>query len=372
MIRRCVRVGRVVALALVIIPTAAFAQGRTFGKLALSIGQGYDDNLFSSPSSGNPQSDFVTRFGPLVEGGYSSPAMALLAHYGVEAERYATHKELDNNRARQDALVDLKYRPTPRTAMELDGSYLDTQTPRELNEATLISAGRARAQRMRGHSGVVVDVNAVMKVTADYTFARDLIAGGLTTTTQTPRVGASFRSSQRTTFRTDYRFSHLTFKDGTKILSVATTGGLSRVLTPSMTLEIDAGPRLSSGEIRPELAAQLKRRLRRGEVAIAAFATEDTVYGQIGTIQVRRLMGTWTYQPLRAISFRLSPAAVQSLYVDSPVTVFEMDGDLTIRANSKVSFVVEGHFGRQDGTFSGIPDIIPVRGISGKTVVTLQ
>jgi hypothetical protein len=362
----------VVGLAVAIMPAASWAQGRTFGKLALSIGQGYDDNLFSSTASGNPQSDFVTRFGPLVEGGYSSPALSLLAHYQLDAERYVEHKELDNNRARQEGLVDLRYRPTPRTAVELDGSYLDTQTPRELNEATLISAGRARARRVRGHSGLVYDVNAVMKVTADYTFARDLIAGGLTTTTQSPRVGASFRSAARTSFRTDYRFSHLTFRDGTTILSVATTGGISRAITPSTTIDIDAGPRLSSGDIRPEFAAQLKRRLRRGEVAIAAFATEDTVYGQVGTIQVRRLMATWTHQPLRAVSFRLSPAAVQSLYAESPVTVFECDGDLTIKANSKVAFVVEGHFGRQNGSFSGLPDFIPVRGISAKTVVTLQ
>ena len=372
MTRRCARVVCVVGLAAAIIPAASFAQGRPFGKLSLSIGQGYDDNLFASPDSGNPQSDFVTRFGPIVEGGYASPVLSLLAHYGVDAERYFEHKELDNNRARQEGIVDLRYRPTPRTALEMDGSYLDTQTPRELNEATLISAGRARAQRIRGHSGMVYDANAVMKVTADYTFARDLIAGGLTTTTQTPRLGVSFRPSARTTYRSDYRFSHLTFRDGTKILSVAVTGGMSRVITPSMTVEIDAGPRLSSGEIRPELAAQLKRRLRRGEFAIAAFATEDTVYGQVGTIQVRRLMATWTHTPVKAVSFRLTPVAAQSLYASSPVTVYELDGDVTFRTNSKLSFVVEGHFGRQNGTFDGSPSFIPVRGISAKTVVTLQ
>jgi hypothetical protein len=362
----------VVGVAVAIMPAASWAQSRPFGKLSLSIGQGYDDNLFSSPSSGNPQSDFITRFGPIVEGGYASPAMSLLAHYGVDAERYFEHKELDNNRARQEALVDLKYRVTPRTALQIDGSYLDTQTPRELNEGTLISAGRARAQRIRGHSGMVYDANAVMKLTAEYTFARDLIVGGLGTETLTPRLGASFRPTARTTYRTDYRFSRLTFRDGTRILSVAVTGGWSRTITPSLTLDIDAGPRLSSGEIRPELAAQLKRRLRRGEIAIAAFATEDTVYGQIGTIQVRRLMGTWTHTPVRAVSFRVTPAAAQSLYVGSPVTVYEVDGDVTIRTNSTLSFVIDGHFGRQDGNFTGIPDIIPVRGISARTVVTLQ
>jgi hypothetical protein len=353
-------------------PAWGFAQGRPFGRLELAIGEGYEHNLFSSPASGNPQSDFVTRFGPFFEGGYTSPTTSLLAHYGVEAERYIEHTELDNNRARQDALVALRYRATPRMAVEIDGSYLDTQTPRELNEATLISAGRARAQRIRGHSGLAYDVNAVMTVTTDYTFARDLIAGGMGTMTQTPRVGLSFHPAARTTFRTEYRFSRLTFRDGTRILSVASTGGLVRTITPSLTLEIDAGPRLSSGQIRPELVAQLKRKLRRGEVTIAAFATEDTVYGQVGTVQVRRLTGTWTHTPVRAVSFRVTPAAVESLYVESPVRVFEVDGDVTIRANSKLSFVIDGHIGRQDGTFEGVPDRIPVRWIGAKTVFTLQ
>jgi hypothetical protein len=367
----------VVGLAVALVPASAFAQGRPFGRLALSIGQGYEDNLFSSPASGNPQTDFVTRFGPLFEGGYTSPASSLLARYGVDAERYVEHKELDNNRARQEALVSLKHSPGPRLALELEGAYLDTQTPRELNEATLISAGRARAQRVRGLSAMVYDFNPVMKLSADFTFHRDLIEGGQVTTTQTPRVGVSFHPDARTTYRSNYSFSHLTFGDGVEIYSVAMTGGLVRTITPSWVIEIDAGPRLSSGDLRPELAAQLKKRLRRGEVAIAAFATEDTVYGQIGTVQVRRLTGTWTHTPVRAVSFRVTPAAVESLYASSPVTVYEVDGDVTIRANSKLSFVIDGHYGRQNGTFSNgtfapIQDYIPVRWIGARTVVTLQ
>jgi hypothetical protein len=225
---------------------------------------------------------------------------------------------------------------------------------------------------------MVYEVNPVMKVSADYTFHRDWLEGGSTTTTQTPRVGVSFHPEARTTYRSDYSFSYLTFGNGTEIFSVAMTGGFVRTITPTLVLEIDAGPRLSSGALRPEFAAQLKRRLRRGEIAIAAFATEDTVYGQVGTVQVRRLTGTWTHTPVRAVSFRVTPAAVESLYASSPVTVYEVDGDVTIRANSKVSFVIDGHYGRQNGIFASgtffnpVQDYIPVRWISARTVFTLQ
>jgi hypothetical protein len=362
----------VALLSVVMIHATASAQGRPYGRLSLSIGQGYDDNLFASPSSGNPQSDFITRFGPVLEGGYMSPALALLAQYGFDAERYADQKELNDTLARQEGLVNLRYRVRPRTALALDGSYLDTQSPRELNTATLISAGRARAQRLRGHSGVSYDANAAMKVGVDYEVARDTIEGGLATNTQTGRVGISYRPAQRNTFRSDYRFSYLTFSDRQSMYSVAATGGWSYVITPALTFEVDAGPRLSLGEFRPEVALQLKRKLRRGEVVVGYFTTEDTVLGEIGTVQVRRLTGTLTHTPWRSVSVRVTPAAVRTLRAAAPVSVYEVDGDVTIRVNTKFSIVAVGRFGNQDGSVNGIPDEIPYRAIGVKTVVTLQ
>ena len=66
----------VALLGVALIHATASAQGRPYGRLSLSVGQGYDDNLFASPSSGNPQSDFITRFGPVLEGGYNLEALA--------------------------------------------------------------------------------------------------------------------------------------------------------------------------------------------------------------------------------------------------------------------------------------------------------
>jgi len=359
-------------LAVVSMPCAASAQGRPFARLHLSIGQGYDDNLFAAPASGTTQSDFVTRFGPVVEGGYTSPTLSLLARYGFDAERYVDRAELDKNLARQDALIDIKYRPRPRLALSIDGGYLETQTPRELNVATLLPAGRARATRLRGHSGMVYDADQVMKVSADYELAQDDIAGSFVTTTNSARLGVAFRPTARTTIRSDYRLSHIAFGSDTTMYSVAVTGGIARVLTPSLTLEVDAGPRLSLGEVRPELAVQLRRRLRRGEVLIGYFATEDTAVGEIGAIQVQRLLGTLTLTPWKRVTVKVSPATVRSVRASTPVRVHEIGGDVTIRANNTLSFVAVGHFGQQNGMFSGAADRIPYRGVSIKSVVTLQ
>ena len=354
-----------------LMPVLASAQGRPFGKVQVTVGQGYDDNLFASPASGNPRSDYITRVGPTFEGGYQSPALTFLASYGFDAEKYIDQVQLDDRLARQEARLDFKYRPAQRVSLLLAGSYLDTQTPRELNIGTLLPAGRARAQRVRGISGLVYEPNAVMKVAVDYERAQDDIEGGLSTTAHTARVGVSQRATARNTFRADSRFAHIAFQDDTRILTMAVTGGWTRVLTPFFTLEIDAGPRISSGELRPELAAQLKRRLRRGEMLVGYFATEETTFGEVGTIQVQRLMGSWLFNASRAIALRVTPAAVRSLR-ESPATVYELDGEVTIRANAKLAFVASGHFGQQNGTFSGAPDIIPYRGVNFKTIVTLQ
>lgn len=362
----------VALLAVTMIPAGALAQGRPYGRLSLSVGQGYDDNLFSAPSSGTPQSDFITRFGPVLEGGYMSPALSFLAQYGFDAERYADTKELNKTLARQEGLVNLKYRLRPRTELAIDSSYLDTQSPRELNTATLISAGRAQAQRVRGHAGFSYDANAAMKVGADYDAAHDAIEGGRSTNTQSGRLGVAYRPAQRNTFRSDYRFSYYTFSDDTSMYSVAVTGGWSYVISPSLTFEVDAGPRLSLGDFQPEVALSLRRKLRRGEVVIGYFTTEDTILGEIGTVQVRRLTGTLTLTPWRTVSIRATPAAVRSLQASAPVTVYEVDGDMTIRVNTKLSFVAAGRFGRQNGRVNGIPDQIYSRALGVKTVVTLQ
>lgn len=354
-----------------LMPVPASAQGRPFGKVQLAIGQGYDDNLFASPATGNPRSDFITRVGPIFEGGYQSPALSLLAMYGFDAEKYIDQVQLDDNLARQEARLDFRYRPAPRVSLLVSGSYLDTQTPRELNIGTLLPAGRARAQRLRGLSGLEYEPNAVMKVSVDYERAEDDIEGGLSTIAHTARVGVSQRATSRNTFRTESRFAHIAFQDETRILTMAVTGGWSRVLTPFFTLDIDAGPRISSGRLRPELGAQLKRRLRRGELLVGYFATEETTFGEVGTIQVQRVMGSWLFNATRAVAMRITPAAVRSLR-ESPATVYEVDGEVTIRANAKLAFVASGHLGQQNGTFSGTPDIIPYRGVNFKTIVTLQ
>jgi hypothetical protein len=297
---------------------------------------------------------------------------SVLAHYGFDAERYINQVQLDDNVARQEAVLDLRYRPRPRMLMQLDGSFLDTQTPRELNTASLIGAGRAHAQRTRGRGGLVYDASPVTKITTDYEIANDLLEGGLASLTQTSRFGLAYRATPRTSFRTNSRYVHTEFRDASTIDSIAVTGGWAREMTPFITVELDAGPRWSSGALRPELSALVRRRLRRGEYTIQYMITEDTAFGEVGTIQVNRLMSTVSYTPTRAVTITALPAAVRNVRDSEPVTVYAVDADVTIRANTKLSFVGAGHFGKQFGTFNGIDDVIPYRGVSFRTVVTLQ
>jgi hypothetical protein len=358
---------RVVLLALVVLlPATTSAQGRPFGRLLLAIGSGYDDNLFAAPASGNQQSDFVTRFGPIFEGGYQSPALTLLTHYGFDAERYFDRVELNKNLARQEALLDLNYRPGPRAALRLDGSYLDTQTPRELNVATLLPAGRARARRLRGHSGLLYDATAaVVKVAADE-MAQDTIEGSLVTTTQTSRLGLSYRPTPRTTFRTDTRYSYIEFGEAETMNTVAVTGGIARVLTQSLTLELDAGPRLSLGEIRPEVAAQLRRRLRRGRCSSPLFRTPCWADQRH---PVQRLMGTWGPRRgarSRSGYHRLRRAACASRRPSPGARSAAMSRCAPTPA------VVRRRRPHQPTEQHGTPDVIPYRGISFKSVVTFQ
>src|SRR5687768_15943767 len=88
-------------------PTPAWAQEAQdeargkYGRVSVSIGQAYEDNLFAVPASRSPRSDLVSRLGPAFEAGYLSFPFALITRYAVDAERYLTNVELNNNIARK-------------------------------------------------------------------------------------------------------------------------------------------------------------------------------------------------------------------------------------------------------------------------------
>ena len=262
----------VVLMASLLAPSAAAAQGQIFGRVTGTLEEVFDDNLFAAPVTLPRQSDVITRFGPAVEVGYRSLPLALLARYGFDAERYRTLHDLDDTFARQEGTAGLNYR-SRRLALNLAGSYLETQTPSELNIESLLVVGRAQAERIATKSGLSYEMSALTSVNMGYEFTSDGLAGGIDSTTRLLRAGIGRKVGSLHAIRGDYEYRDIDFSDGTGEESYVVTGGWTHGFTRSISFQLDAGVRNTTGDIDPEISALLRRRLRRGDISVGYLRT---------------------------------------------------------------------------------------------------
>jgi hypothetical protein len=336
-----------------------------------SIEQLYDSNLFAMPSSSSvpPPSDWITRFGPLFEAGYRSEPLNLRAHYGFDAERHRDLVELDNVFARQNAGSTLTYKGRTWGA-ELNGEFVNTQSPTDLNLETLRFVGQSRAQRIASSEAFTFDLSPVTSLKVDHGFTRDTLEGGVTSVANVGRLRVSRRMSERTTVRADYRPGFTDFSNSRQERSHVGTGGLVHAFTPVLDIEIDGGVRSTSGDIDPEISALMRHRMRQGAVAVRYVQTRETTIGEGASLQIRRLAGEVSYTPTRAIALTVSPARASSGGTLSSDVVYIVDVQSRFRATRRWSIVAFGRFGQQERTLP-TTDEVNYRTVSLKTVVTL-
>jgi hypothetical protein len=355
----------------VIAPKTASAQDEAYARMSVSTTQMYDGNLFAAPASGVPQADLISRFGPALEAGYVSIPIELVARYEIDAERYLSHTKLNRNVARQDAAIALRYLPMHRLGLSVDASYVGTQTPGEFNLESQLAAGRARAERVTMGSAATYDWSGVTKVTFEYIFGRDTLAGGVTSATHRSRVGFERRTGLRNTYQVDYQFQHVGFGNGAPEASSVITGGWVYGITKRTGFEIAVGPRLTEGAIRPEVSALLRRRLRRGELSAGYSRTHVTAIGERGTIDVHRLAASATYRPDRRLTLTGTPAFARSTRDEWHVPVYTLDVEAVVEATRRLSLVAWGRIGRQAGTLAGPRTAIPYQSLALKLMITL-
>ena len=376
---------RIVATSIVVVLTAGAAQGQGFARLHGSVEEIYDTNLFAAPKTGTtpPQADWITLFGPAVEAGYQTIPMRFEAHYGLGAEKYRTHTDLDKAVARQDAGTSLTYQGRTFNA-DLRAGYLYTQTPTDLNLETMIFVGRSRAQRVDSAEAFVFNLSPVTSVKLEHEFSRDSLVGAETTLRHGARLGLARKLNERSSIRADYRPAFFDFSSGLQQRSHAGTFGVVHAFNPVLEVEFDGGVRSTSGDLDPEIAAAMRHRMERGSVVLRYVRTRETTIGQGASLEVQRLNAEVTYTPTRVIGFTISPARASSGGTLSHDVVYYLDLRTQIQATRRWSIVAFGRAGRQDRT---IPlsvatdpitgEIFPTsaaidyRSISFKTVVTL-
>jgi len=372
-----------VVVVTLLLPHAATAQGTTFARATAEVEELYDSNLFATPESAAtaPLSDWITRFGPTVEAGYKSVPLRFQAHYGFEAERHQDLHDLDEVFARQDFTSVLNYRAKSLT-VDVNGAFIKTQTPTELNVDTLLFLGRAPAQRANGSGAIAFDLSPVTILKIDQALSHDKIEGGVVSTSRISHAGIGRKVDPRTTLRADYRLGRVDFTnigpsiDGVNAsisgneISHVVTGGVVHQFTPFFEVDVDAGIRSTSGDLDPEIAARVRRKVRQSEVLVRYAKTRETTIGIGPSLQVQRIDAEVSYAPTRTLSFSIRPAHARSGGTLTEDVVNVLDVESRIRAARRWTLVAAGRIGRQERT-TGLNEVIPYRSISFRSIVTM-
>jgi hypothetical protein len=357
--------------------TAEHIEGPSYGRVGIVFTEMYDDNIFAVPLSQHPQSDMVSRFGPMFEVGRHSRRLEMSAKYGMAAERYADRYDLNSDLAYQNGGFDIRYIATPRSALHFTGAYIDTQSPQELNQASLITIGRARAERLAAHAGLSREMTKLTQLNLDYDVANDTLQETNMNLTHLARIGVAWRSSGRSSYRVDYRpryvrfdvlqrdVNGVEFRDTGNETSQALTAGWVYAVTQLTTIEVDGGPRVTAGDIKPEFSALVRRRMQHGgEIAPSFQSTQDTSFGEAGFIDVQRAQILLAVTPLRRLSMSAIPAYARSTRTTRPgevTTVRELDVSVVLRVVQRLSFTAAARLADQDGFTNGTLDPIQSR-----------
>lgn len=348
----------IVAVAL-LFPRVAGAQGMLFGSFGAVIGQGYEDNIFARPIGALQQSDAVTRIGPSAEAGYRSDGLRWTGRYEAAGERYWRLQELNRPIARQDAAFDLTYHPSRQVTIADTNLYASTYSPLELGTLDAVALGRVHADRLTLRPAVTWESSAANRVTFDYEFSREAVAGLAHALIQTPRVAFAHKATRRTTYRVDYRLRRFESSglapEGSQVVAVGVDGEIGR----SASVRLEAGPRLFQGAVRPEVRALLRRPLRRTELSLEFAQTEATVLGEEGIMDVRELRAGIRTQASREIALTAAPTVFRDRRADRYATVEAMEMEAVAQLARGVSLTVSGQFGQQQGNLSGAYERIP-------------
>src|SRR5436309_3256220 len=366
---------RVVFVAGVLLPTAAPAQlipttaapAQTCYYLtpSLSVAEVYDDNVFYTTS---PRThDFLTRISPGLKAAYQSAPLTVEGSYTFDSEIYSRRTELTTPQMRQRGLIELKATPIQVLTLSVSGAYYQTRTPQELNLTTGLAATRVRAERYTTNPGFTYRFDPLTTAKGDYTFSKDLLAGGITIDSHIENLALDHRLSPRDTVGPGYVGRQFQFAGFPALTSHAFTLGWSHELTPLTTFTLRGGPRLTEGTVDrlPEASASISHKLKSGELSLSYASTSTTVIGQPTAVRAQSITGTAATELLPKLKFSAGPAVYWISSDAFKATVYSALLEASYQLTKTLALQASYQFSFQRGSFN------PQTGPTGPTNVEI-
>lgn len=335
--------------------TPALADSNTYVTPSFSVGRGYDDNLFFTPT--NEKSDSFWRFSPALEAGFESESLALGGYYTVDAERYAEFKDLDSNVARRNGALKLKYQATQRLQLLLDGNYISTNTPSEISPGTGLAIGRARAKVYSVAPSLTYEYSALTTIGAGYRDVRQVLAGSPDTDLRSTMLRLSRQLGDRDTLHAHFTNDIYDFDTFGSVTSRAFTLGWAHAATANTSFSIAAGPRDTEGDISAELSASLRHALESGTVSIDYFRTQTEVLGQPAPVDAHIFSILVDYALNPAIDIQVAPSVVRNSVNASDADVYRLNLHGRFKLSDMLSLIGSYQYNLQKGVLGGASDV---------------
>ncbi len=300
---------RLIFLGMFLHPTTSLAMSERYLKGSLSAGGIQDDNLFSTARE--KESDFIYRLTPEMEVGIRSEPLTILGRYSLDAERFTDHPELDNDRMRERALLDLKTSAERVWSLVVDGAFTRTETPGELNAATGLLVGRAAAQRLEIDSSLTRRFGSASSVTSKIAYVRDELSGSAGVESSIGSLSLDREVTPRDRLSAGFEARRFAFDTGEEPIARSLTLGWSRQATARTDFTLRAGPRAAEGSVKPEVSASFAHRLKRGSLSCAYANSLTTIIGQTGLATYESLAVSADPRPLRSLSLSVAPSTVR-------------------------------------------------------------
>lgn len=347
-------------VALGLVTARAAAQPSRFHlSRSLSLVQVYDDNLFSTPAA--RRADYIWRLSPRLGVGHRSRRLTLAARYGLDAELFRRHPELNTAVASQDAALELGWAPARLLAASASASYAQAQAPGELNAVTGLQAGRVRARRLSASGSLSWRMGARTKATVEPSVTREEVAGGQGNDTQAVSVGIERRMGPIDRGRVSYDARRFAFGQRETDSHIVTLGW-SREVTPLAHFELEAGPRLTGHTVGAEVAAALKHRFRNGETSLAYLRTQTTVLGEPGPVTAEGVTATFSRRILGPLRIAGGPAVFRVRGERSEATVHRLNLEVSWPVTRRLLVAASHQFSLQRGGLglagSATPEIV--------------
>jgi len=277
----------------------------------LTVAQSVDDNLFFTQF---PEADFVTRVGVGLETGYRSLPFVIDVQGSRAGDFFERHPDFNTDNARTLGQASLTYLPSRTLTFSLFACYVDTKTPSELNVLSGLALGRSLATRASATPAIEYRLGSLTTVTGAFPVAHDTLDGRIADT-QTGSLGFDRRVSRRDTVSLRYERRWFDFTGGDKseksTADVFMAGWMGEV-GPRTFMLVRGGPRFGKGEVKAEVLATMKRRMKQGLLSVTYSKSQATTLGRTGALDIQSLSATLTLRVKRNLEIASGPGVYRN------------------------------------------------------------